>query len=77
MYLSHNLIFLFQKKFRKDDLEKYEYLTGKDLRYKPGIVGKAKFEYSLLDNVFNKELDEKDKKEGLLKRLKNIEGKNE
>ena len=38
---------------------------------------KAKFEYSTLGKVFNKVLDESDKKEGLLKRLKNIEGKNE
>ena len=30
-----------------------------------------------LVKVFNKGLDESDKKEGLLKRLKNIEGKNE
>ena len=27
-------------------LGKYEYLTGDDLGYKPGAVGKAKFEYS-------------------------------
>ena len=32
---------------------------------------------SPLGKVFNKGLDESDKKEGLLKRLKNIEGKNE
>ena len=30
-----------------------------------------------IGKVFNKRLDEKDKKEGLLKRLKNIESKNE
>ena len=30
------------------ELEKYEYLTGKDLGYKPDIVQKAKFEYSPL-----------------------------
>ena len=58
------------------ELEKYEYLTGEDLGYKPGIVEKAKFEYSPLGKVFNKGLDESDKKEELLKRLKNIEGKN-
>ena len=28
-----------------DDLEKYEYLTGKDLGYKPDVIQKAKFEY--------------------------------
>ena len=32
-----------------DDLEKYEYLTGKDLGYKPDVIQKAKFEYSHLD----------------------------
>ena len=58
------------------ELEKYEFLTGEDLGYKPGVVEKAKFEYSPLGKVFNKGLDESDKKEGVLKRLKNIEGKN-
>ena len=40
------------------------------------MVQKAKSEYSSLGKVFNKGLDKGDKKEGLLKRLKNIEGKN-
>ena len=56
-------------------LEKYEYLTGEDLRYKPDVIQKAKFEYSPRGKVFNKGLDESDKK-GLLKRLKNIDDKN-
>ena len=59
------------------ELEKYEYLTGKDLGYKPDVIQKAKFECSPLGKVFNKARDESDKKEGLLKRLKNVEGKNE
>ena len=60
------------------ELEKYEYLTGEDLRYKPGVVEKVKFEYFPLGSkAFNKGLDEKDKKEGLLKILKNTEGENE
>ena len=54
-----------------------EYLTGEDLGYKPDVVQKAKFEYSPIGKVFNKGLDKSDKKEGLLKRLRNIEGKNE
>ena len=58
-------------------LEKYEYLTGKDLGYKPDVIQKAKFEYSPLGRIFSKGLDENNKKEGLLQRLKNIEGKNE
>ena len=44
------------------ELEKYEYLTGEDLGYKPDVIQKAKFEYSPLDKVFNKGLDESDKK---------------
>ena len=54
------------------ELGKYEYLTGANLGYKPDVVRKAKFEYSLLSQVFNKGLDSNEKK-GLLKRLKNIE----
>ena len=42
--------------------------------YKPDAVQKAKFEYSPLGQVFNKGL-EKDEKQGLLKRLKNIDDK--
>ena len=34
------------------ELEKYEYLTGEDLGYKPDVVQKAKFEYSSLGKVF-------------------------
>ena len=55
------------------ELEKYEYLTGEDLGYKPDVIQKAKFECSPLGKVFNKGLDEIHKKEGLLKGLKNIE----
>ena len=53
--------------------EKYEYLTGEDLGYKPDVIQKAEFGYSPLGKVFNKRLHES---EGLLKRLKNIEVKN-
>ena len=56
-------------------LNKYEYLTGEDLGYRPDPVQKAKFEYSPLGQVFNKGLDSSEKQEGLLKRLKNIEDK--
>ena len=58
------------------ELEKYEYLTGEDLGYKPDVIQKAKLEYSPLGKVFNKGLDKSDKKKGLWKRLKNNEGKN-
>ena len=30
------------------ELDKYEYLTGEDLGYKPSVVEQAKFEYSSL-----------------------------
>ena len=59
------------------NLDEYEYLTGEDLGLKPSTVEKAKFEYSPLGKIFNKGLSEEDKKEGLLKKLKNIEDKNE
>ena len=59
-------------------MDKYEYLTGKDLGLQPSTVTQAKFEYSPLGKVFTKGLDKDyDKKEGLFKSLKNIEGKNE
>ena len=58
-------------------MDKYEYLTGEDLGLKPSTVEQAKFEYSPLGKIFNKGLSEDDKKEGLFKRLKNIEDKNE
>ena len=58
-------------------LKIYELLTGEDLDLKPSTVEQAKFEYSPLGKIFNKGLNEEDKKEGLLKRLKNNEDKNE
>ena len=57
------------------DLNRYKYLTNKDLGYKPDPAQKAKFECSLLGQVFNKGLDSREKQEGLLKKLKNIEDK--
>ena len=60
-----------------NNLDKYEYLAGEDLGLKPSTVEQAKFEYSPLGKIFNKGLDKDDKKEGLFKRLKNIEDKNE
>ena len=53
-------------------------MTGEDLHLKPSTVEQAKFEYSPLGRIFNKGLNKyEDKKEGLLKRLKNIEDKKE
>ena len=44
------------------ELKKYQYLTDEDFGYKPDVIQKAKFEYSPLGKVFNKGLDESDKK---------------
>ena len=60
-----------------DNLDKYDYLTGEDLGLKPSTVEKARFEYSPLGKTFDKGLSEDDKKEGHLKKLKNIEDENE
>ena len=49
-------------------LDKYEYLTGEDLGYRPDPVQKAKFEYSPLGQVSKKGLDFNERQEGLLKR---------
>ena len=56
--------------YSSSDLPKYEYLTKKDLGYKPDAFEQAKFEYSPLSKVFTDGLDKSDKNEGLLKRLK-------
>ena len=61
--------------YSSGDLPKYKYLTKKDLNYKPNAFEQAKFAYSPFGKVFIAGLDKSDKKEGLLKRLKNIEDK--
>ena len=58
------------------ELPNYEYLTKKDLGYKPDAFEQAKFEYSPLGKVFTDGLDKSDKNEGLLRRLKHIEDRN-
>ena len=61
--------------YSSGDLPKYEYLTKKDLGYKPGAVEKVKLKYSPIGKVFTDGLskEDKSKKVGLFKRLKNIE----
>ena len=61
--------------YSSGDLPKYEYLTKKDLGNKPDGVEKVKFEYSPIRKVFTDGLakEDKSKKVGLFKRLKNIE----
>ena len=62
--------------YSSGDLPKYEYLTKKDLGYKPDAVEKVKFEYTPKGKVFTDGLakEDKSKKVGLFKQLKNIVG---
>ena len=60
-----------------NNLKKCEYLTVEDLGNEPSALEKVKFEYSPLVKVFNKGVDKDGQKEGLFKRLKNIEDKSE
>ena len=57
-------------------MDKYEYLTGEDLGYKPGAVEQAKFEYSPLGEVLNNKVKNKtdkiDKTDKTDKRDKNL-----
>ena len=62
--------------YSSGDLPKYKYLTKKHLKYKPDTFEQAKFEYSPLGKVFTDGLDKSHRNEGLLKRLKNIEDRN-
>ena len=61
--------------YSSGNLPKYEYLTKKDLGYKPDALEKVKFEYSSIGKAFTDGLvkEDKSKKLGLFKRLKNIE----
>ena len=60
-----------------ENLGNYEYLTGENLDYKARAVEKAKFEYYPLGRVFKRGLKDEEIKEGLVKRIKNTEDKNE
>ena len=48
-------------------MEKYEYLTGEDLGYKPDVIQRAKFEYSPLGEAFNKVFKKDDKNKKVIK----------
>ena len=60
-----------------NNLDKYKYLVIEDLDFKPSAVEQTRFEYSPFGKIFNKGPKEEGDKKGLLKRLKNIEDKNE
>ena len=64
--------------FSEGDLDKYEFLTRKDLKYKPNPLDKTKFEFSPLGKAFNQGLNKKAgnyKEEGVIKLLKGIRGR--
>ena len=46
--------------FSSGDLNKYEFLTRKDLKYKPNALDKARFEFSPLGQTFSTGLDRPD-----------------
>ena len=52
------------------ELDKYEYLTGEDLRYKPGVVEQAKFEHSLLSEALSNKVRSKTKNQKQKKKIK-------
>ena len=61
--------------FSSGDLNKYEFSTRKDLKYKPNALDKAKFEFSPLVKAFSVGLDKTSqgyKEEGVTKLLKDI-----
>ena len=60
-------------------MDKYEYLTGGDLGYKPGVVEKVKFEHLHLDEDLNNksesktgQIDKRNKIDKTGKRNKNL-----
>ena len=61
--------------YSSGDLPKYEYLTKKDLGYKPDAVEKVKFEYSPIGKVITDGLDKSDKKVGIFQIIKDIKDK--
>ena len=61
--------------FWSGDLNKYEFLTRKDLKYKPNALDKARLEFSPLGQTFSTGLDKTAQgyqEEGVIKLLKDI-----
>ena len=61
--------------FLSGDLSKYEFLTRKDLKYKPNALDKARFEFYPLGQTFSTGLDKTAQgyqEEGVIKLLKDI-----
>ena len=61
--------------FSSGDLNQYEFLTRKDLKYKPNARDKARFQFSPLGQTFSTGLDKNAQgyqEEGVIKLLKDI-----
>ena len=61
--------------FLSGDLNKYEFLIRKDLKYKPNVEDKARFQFSPLGKAFSTGLDKTVQgyqEEGVIKLLKDI-----
>ena len=61
--------------FSSGDLNKYEFLTRKDLKYKPNALNKARFQFSPLGQIFSIGLHKTAQgyqEEGVMKLLKDI-----
>ena len=61
--------------FSSGDLNKYEFLRRKDLKYKPNALDKVRFEFSPLGQTFSTGLDKTSQgyqEEGVIKLLKDI-----
>ena len=61
--------------FSSGDLNKYEFLTREDLKYKPNALNKARFQFSPLGQTFSIGLDKTAQdyqEEGIMKLLKDI-----
>ena len=61
--------------FSSGDLNKYEFLTRKDLKYKPNALDQARFEFSPLGQTFSIGLDKTApgyQEEGVMKLLEDI-----
>ena len=61
--------------FSSGDLNKYEFLTRKDLKYKPNALDKARFEFSPLGQTYSTGLDknvQNYQEEGIIKLLKDL-----
>ena len=61
--------------FSSGNLNKYEFLTRKDLKYKPNALDKARFQFSPLGQTFSIGLDKTAQgyqEEGVMKLLNNI-----